>query len=145
MELLSFLHTKVVSLMTFKHVAIFLLLLGVFILYLNINPSEVDFLPKCPLYFTTGLYCPGCGSQRATHQLLNFNFLGVAQQNLLYVLGLLIFSYHAVILGLNRFFNKTYYNYMYHPKMPIALLVVIITFWIFRNIPTYPFNLLAPQ
>ncbi len=145
MERFSFLHTKVVSLMTFKHVVIFLLLLGIVLLYLNINPSKVDFLPKCPLYFTTGLYCPGCGSQRATHQLLNLNFLGVVQQNLLYVLGLVIFTYHAVILGLNRFFNKTYYNYIYHPKTPIALLLVIIAFWIFRNIPTYPFNLLAPQ
>ena len=131
--------------MTFKHIAIAFLLLGVAAMYLFINPSEVDFLPKCPFYITTGFYCAGCGSQRATHQLLNFNFLGVLQQNLLFALGLVIFIYYYSIVAFNHFFNKTYYNYIYHPKTPIVLLIIIIAFWIFRNIDYYPFNLLAPN
>jgi len=114
-------------------------------LYFFINPNEVDFLPKCPLYATTGIYCPGCGSQRATHQLLNFNFLGVVQQNALYIIGLFIVGYHLIISGVNYFFKKNYYNYIYHPKTPIALLLLIIVFWILRNIPYFPFNLLAPN
>ncbi len=122
-----------------------LLLIVVAFLYFNINPSEVNFLPKCPLYLTTGIYCPGCGSQRATHHLLNFNFVGVLQQNILYIIGLLILGYHLIIISLNSIFEKNIYNYLYHPKTPIFLLIIIVIFWILRNIPYYPFNILAPN
>ncbi|SNR31854.1 DUF2752 domain-containing protein [Lutibacter flavus] len=122
-----------------------LLLIVVAFLYFNINPSEVNFLPKCPLYLTTGIYCPGCGSQRATHHLLNFNFVGVLQQNILYIIGLLILGYHLIIISLNSIFKKNIYNYLYHPKTPIFLLIIIVIFWILRNIPYYPFNILAPN
>ncbi|MDF1518663.1 MAG: DUF2752 domain-containing protein, partial [Lutibacter sp.] len=105
----------------------------------------VGYLPECPLYFTTGIYCPGCGSQRATHQLLNFNIFGVLQQNILYFISLLILGYHFIVTGSNRIFKKQLYNYVYHPKMPLVILTIIIIFWILRNIPYYPFNLLVPN
>lgn len=129
----------------FKYLGLLLLLIVVAFLYFNINPSEVNFLPKCPLYLTTGIYCPGCGSQRATHHLLNFNFVGVLQQNILYIIGLLILGYHLIIISLNSIFKKNIYNYLYHPKTPIFLLIIIVIFWILRNIPYYPFNILAPN
>jgi len=131
--------------MKLKYIGVLLLAIVLAFLYFFINPNEVDFLPKCPLYATTGIYCPGCGSQRATHQLLNFNFLGVVQQNALYIIGLFIVGYHLIISGVNYFFKKNYYNYIYHSKTPIVLLILIIIFWILRNIPYYPFNLLAPK
>lgn len=115
------------------------------IFYFFTNPNEVNFLPECPLYFTTGIYCAGCGSQRATHQLLNFNILGVLQQNALYLMGLLLFGYHLIVSGINTVFKKNMYNFVYHPKTPLIILATIIVFWIFRNIPYYPFNLLAPN
>ena len=70
---------------------------GMLALYFFWNPSGTNIFPKCPVYSVTGIYCPGCGSQRATHQLLNFNFLGVFQQNILYVMGLFIVGYHLTI------------------------------------------------
>lgn len=114
-------------------------------LYFYVNPSNVNFFPKCPLYLTTGIYCPGCGSQRATHHLLNFDFWGVLEQNILYIFGLLIFAYHLTIESLNLFFKKNIYNFLYHPKTPIFVLIFIILFWIARNIPYEPFNWLAPN
>jgi len=131
--------------MNVKYITFFLLGIALILVYVFVNPNEVDFLPKCPFYFFTGLYCPGCGSQRATHQLLNFNILGVLQQNLMYVVGLFIIGYHLIIKGINTFFNKNVYNFIYHPKTPFLLLLFIIVFWILRNIPLYPFNLLAPK
>jgi hypothetical protein len=122
-----------------------MLLIAIVFVYYYINPSEVDFLPKCVLYTTTGFYCPGCGSQRATHHLLNFNILGVLQQNLFYFVVLLIVGYHLIISSINLFFKKHFYNYLYHPKTPVIFLIFLILFWILRNIPFYPFNQLAPK
>jgi hypothetical protein len=118
--------------------------LSLVLFYFFTNPNEVNFFPKCPLYFTTGIYCPGCGSQRATHQLLNFNIYGVLQQNVLYFISLFILGYHLIVSGINAFFKKNIYNYVYHPKTPLVILAIIVVFWILRNIPYYPFNLLSP-
>jgi len=131
--------------MKIKYILFFIIGIALVTIYVSVNPSEVDFLPKCPFYFFTSLYCPGCGSQRATHQLLNFNFLGVFQQNVLYVIGLFIIGYQLIVLAINTFLKKNIYNYLNHPKTPIFLLVFIVSFWILRNIPSYPFNLLAPK
>ncbi len=124
-----------------------MLVLGIVLafLFFYVNPSNVNFFPKCPLYVTTGIYCPGCGSQRATHQLLHLNILGVLQQNILYFFGVLLIGYHLIVTSLNLFFKKHIYNYLYHPKTPIIILIIVIVFWILRNIPYYPFNLLAPN
>ncbi len=123
-----------------------LLLLGVIALfYFTINPSEVNFLPRCPLYSNTGVYCPGCGSQRALHDLLHFNIKEVISHNLLFLLGLFIIVYHFSIESINFFSEANIKNLLYHPKTPIILLIIIILFWILRNIPYYPFTLLAPH
>ena len=36
-----------------------------------LNPVEHQLMPKCPLKLLTGLSCPGCGFQRATHAFLH--------------------------------------------------------------------------
>jgi len=54
-------------------------------LYFRYDPINNFLFPKCPLYATTGVYCPGCGSQRATHSLLHFDIVGIFKSNLLYI------------------------------------------------------------
>jgi len=124
--------------MKIKRIVIFasLIVLGIFYFFIT---------PKCILYDSTGFYCPGCGSQRATHQLFNFNIFGVLQQNVLYFISFFILGYHFIVTGMNTLFKKNIYNYVYHPKTPLVILTIIVVFWILRNIPYYPFNLLAPN
>ncbi|PHQ55327.1 MAG: hypothetical protein COC16_05420 [Lutibacter sp.] len=131
--------------MKLKYIGLSVLGMALVLLYFFVNPSELDILPKCPLYVTTGIYCPGCGSQRATHHLLHFNFEEVLQQNVLYFFGLLFIGYYLTITSLNFFLKKNIYNYVYHPKTPLIILIVILLFWIARNLPFYPFNCLAPN
>ena len=118
--------------------------LSIAFLYFFVNPTQVQFFPKCPLYSYTGIYCPGCGSQRATHQLLNFNFFGVLHQNLLYVIGLFVLTYYVVITILQLVFKKPVTNYLDNKKVLWFFVFVIVLFWIARNLPWYPFTLLAP-
>lgn len=121
--------------------------IGIFILlslYYFTNPSGVNYFPKCPFYVVTGFYCPGCGSQRALHQLLHFKIIETLNYNALYILGLGTIIYNISINTLNAYWDKNYYNILYHPKTPIIIGIIIVLFWILRNIDIYPFNILAP-
>jgi len=35
------------------------------------HPHEISAIPECPSMSLAGVYCPGCGSLRATHHLVN--------------------------------------------------------------------------
>lgn len=131
--------------MKIKYILMLILFVGLALFYFLVNPSGVDYLPKCPLYSTTGIYCPGCGSQRATHDLLHLNIMGVIHHNALYLLALILLGYHGVILFANKFLNKNWKSLFNHPKTPIVVLVIVILFWILRNLPFAPFNWLAPS
>ncbi len=130
--------------MKLKHY-IMLLLFGVIaFFYFTINPNEVDFMLKCPLYKTTGIYCPGCGSQRAIHHLLHFDFIKAAQNNILLLIGLLSAVYHYGIQFINRYFIKNFKSIFNNTKNLLIILIIVILFWVLRNVPYYPFTLLAP-
>ncbi len=53
-------------------------------LYLH-DPEKGGFL-SCPFRLFTGLLCPGCGSQRAVHDLMHFRILEALAHNALLVL-----------------------------------------------------------
>ena len=62
----------------------------------------------------SAIYCPGCGSQRALHDLLHLNFKGVIGHNILFLFGILTLTYHLTINILNIFFDKKIHNILYH-------------------------------
>ena len=130
--------------MKLKYIGLLFIGLIVAILYFYFSPNT-SFFPRCPLYSTTGIYCPGCGSQRAMHSFLHLDFKGVLKYNVLFFFGVIVFIYHLVVNILNNYYGKNIKNVLYHKKAPILILILIIIFWILRNIPVYPFTLLAPH
>jgi hypothetical protein len=111
-------------------------------LYHKFNPLEYAFFPPCPFYVTTDLYCPGCGSQRAFHALLHGDILGALQHNLLIMLAFLVMLYKVYLLWSKK--SNTSSNILYKNSTPWFILIVVIGFWILRNIPVEPFTYLAP-
>ena len=114
----------------------------VFVLFF-LNPGEGSFYPPCPFHLLTGLYCPGCGSLMAVHQLLHGNLAAAFGLNPLMVLSLPFLGYclisprvHAVTKRASAGFVPAFWIWL--------ILLVIILFWILRNLPFYPFTLLAP-
>ena len=104
--------------------------------------SPGSLLPPCPFYALTGIWCPGCGSTRCLHALVHLDLPGAMAMNPLLVvsiLPMLVLALHGAGLwpaklgGLVRLFAR-----------PIPWMVVIFVYWIARNLPWYPFNLLAP-
>lgn len=65
-----------------------ILLTIIAILYKTYNPNGNIYFPKCPFRELTGLKCPGCGSQRAIHYLLNFDILNALKENVILVLSI---------------------------------------------------------
>ena len=121
-----------------------IVLLGILSLYFLIDPAQSQFFPKCPFYSVTDYYCPGCGSQRAIHNLLNGNFLLAIRHNFLIVLLFTVLIYEGFLLILQRVFNKSFYNPFHSTIITKIILVIVILFWVFRNINIYPFSELAP-
>lgn len=103
-------------------------------LYFWYDPSQYLF-PKCPFLMLTGLKCPGCGSQRALHQLLHGNVGQAVQANWLFVLALpyvlpgLVLEYTA--WGRQQFaLRRRWYGY----RATIVVFVVVVGYWVARNI-----------
>ena len=122
------------------------LLLALFIIQRR-PPQENRFLPPCLFHKTTGLHCPGCGSTRALHAVLNLRLGEALRKNALLVLAL---PFLAVWAGRSAW-RWSRHRPLEEPRLlqrpwAAALLVaVIVAFGILRNLPWPPFTLLAPH
>ena len=107
------------------------------------DPAESSILPSCPFRTLTGFDCPGCGTLRGLHQLLHGNILAALDLNLVMVLMLpyLCISFF-LILPFDSIGRRARLYYL-PSKWIWGLLVAIIVFWVARNIPVYPFLILA--
>jgi hypothetical protein len=118
---------------------ILLLVTIVFLIYIykNNNPENNEFFPKCPFKTTTGYKCPGCGSQRAIHHLLNFDIYGALNENLLLVISIPYIIFGFIFDLINKPSKKllVWRNRLYGTKAIYTILFLIISFWILRNIP----------
>ena len=121
-----------------------LVVLGVAVLFFILDPNKHDLFPKCAFHSLTGAYCPGCGSQRALHSLLHLDFAGVVSYNFLFLPAALLLLYHYLHPLLNRLFKWKLPNLFYMKYTPWVIFTVVILFWILRNLPWYPFSVLAP-
>lgn len=106
-------------------------LLAIFI-YATFDPETTPF-PKCPFFWATGLKCPGCGSQRALHQLLHLHVGAAFRYNacLVTFIPILLFLFSAEAL---RDKAPKLYQASRHPALGWSLLAIILLWWIFRNI-----------
>jgi hypothetical protein len=108
------------------------------------DPATSGIFPPCPLRYLTGLYCPGCGSLRAIHQLLLGNFREAWALNPLTVVLLPFVTYGLASEALTHL-RGCALPQVFLPAIWIrALCAVVILFGVARNLPFHPFNLLAP-
>ncbi|MDR2058231.1 MAG: DUF2752 domain-containing protein [Dysgonamonadaceae bacterium] len=122
--------------MTFKRSIFVLVAVALVVIYYIFNPQNNSFFPQCPVFYLTGLKCPGCGSQRAIHHLLHLDFYSALKTNLL-----LVFSIPYLILGLVfeqiKRPTKTILKLrkiLYGQIAIIIVLIIIILFSVFRNV-----------
>ena len=117
---------------------------GAAALYLYLfTPQGVPLV--CIFHSITGLYCPGCGAGRACYWILHGRFLDAFCYNpLMTVLLPLIGLYIAarvldwIITGGNHIDRKI------NVKFLTGVLIAVVIYGVLRNIPVFPFTLLAP-
>ncbi|AIM36689.1 hypothetical protein KO02_08190 [Sphingobacterium sp. ML3W] len=113
----------------------FIALTCLILIYKFFNPMQYNLFPKCPFYALTGYKCPGCGSQRAIHDLLNFDFYNAWRQNFLVVIAI-----PYIITGLSFEYNKNptpkilkWRKILFGYKAIIIVFIIVVSFWIIRN------------
>jgi hypothetical protein len=114
---------------------------AVLLLYFFVEPKNGN-LPKCFFHELTGLYCPGCGVQRSFHALLNGQILTAIDYNFLFILFLPLLIYFILAFAWGK--KHAASSFIYKPVFSFAVVFVVISFWVLRNIPFTPFSWLAP-
>jgi hypothetical protein len=112
-----------------------------------VDPSGGSAVLRCPIYTFTGLYCPGCGTSRALHQLLHGNVGTAVKFNPLSLALLPVLSYSLASFTAETFLGRGHaLPALVGAGRPTKLLMaVVMAFSVLRNIPVYPFYLLAPH
>ena len=103
------------------------------VIYSTFDPSASRWFPRCPFLMLTGLKCPGCGTQRAIHALLHGDVLSALHFNALLPVSiplLLLYGYAEVV----RTRKPRFYNRVNSVTAILAVLIVVIVWWIVRNI-----------
>ena len=106
-----------------------------------VDPNQPGHYPMCPTAAFLGLDCPACGGLRATHALAQGDVATALDHNLLFVLLV-----PAIIVGwgvwvwrawTGRRPAMTARRQMLGRVVPIAFLIVMMTFAVVRNLVPY--------
>ncbi len=98
-----------------------------------LSHTNTRLIPLCPLHLATGLYCPFCGGLRAAHLLLGGRLWDSFRMNPLIVLSLPLLALLAVRPRWAR-----------RKGLLVAAVALVFLYGIARNIPVWPFVMLAP-
>ena len=99
----------------------------------------------CVFYQLTGLYCPGCGAGRALSSLIHGDILAALRYNAFFLLTFPFVAYYLLKQYIRFVFQRDplpFFQIRLSAYNGIMLLIVL--FWVVRNIPMFPFTLLAP-
>ncbi len=113
-------------------VVIVLLLVFGFIYY-AIDPATSTAFPRCTFLTITGYKCPGCGSQRAIHALLNGDIKGALGYNAMLIVAIPWIALCLFAEG-QRTRRPRLYERLNAPLLIWLFLVAVLAWWLLRNI-----------
>lgn len=105
-----------------------------------VDPNTSSFYPQCPFRALTGLDCPGCGMTRALHSALHGRILQAADHNLLMVVIAILAVAWWAFAALQRRRGRAPARFALSPRAIGAIGIVVVAFWVLRNLPMQPFH-----
>lgn len=132
--------------MIFKIIIPGVLILSVFTLlfFLPAGNGNKDIYPLCISCDKFGIYCPTCGTGRALSCLVHGDLREAFKLNQLLII-FLPFAFYWYICNVLECFNLHPWRLKLNRKIIIGIIIVVIIYGVLRNIPVYPFELLAPH
>jgi hypothetical protein len=109
------------------------------------NPVTSGIYPPCLFHSLTGIYCPGCGATRALYQIVHGHPAAAFAMNPLFVILLPLLVYTLLSYALLGIRGRGLPKFFVNPTFLKLLFWIAVAFGIIRNLPFYPFNLLAPH
>jgi hypothetical protein len=107
-----------------------------------VDPNRPGHYPTCPFLAITGYYCPGCGTLRMVHALTHGHVGEAFGRNALAFLTLPVLAYLWVRWAVAARRGGSPQVRMLHPWAIIGFTVVVVVFWVVRNLPVG--HVLAP-
>jgi hypothetical protein len=120
-----------------------LLVSGAVFLYV-VNPVTTRLIPPCPFLWATNCYCPGCGAARAFHAMLRGDFGAAISYNPLLMLALPALGYVYLSFLSGEIVGRRLPSPSSLRTWTWVIPVVIVVYWVARNLPWEPFTYLAP-
>ena len=107
--------------------------IALFAVYFYYNPSSSFWFPRCPVKWITGYSCPGCGMQRAFHELLHGNFAKALSYNYFFILSvpyLLLVTISLLLKGRSVKYDRIVQG----PIFAWIYIVGYCVWWVLRNV-----------
>lgn len=103
------------------------------------------YFPGCLFHRFTGLHCAGCGMTRAVFATLHGEWGRAFRMNPMgmVLLPLAMIGLGIEILGWVRD-RPLPFRFRLGPRGAWVLAGIVLLFWVLRNIPRWPFKMLAP-
>lgn len=103
------------------------------VVYGSFDPETAGFFPQCPFLALTGLKCPGCGSQRALHQLLTLHPAAAFRCNPLVPFAAMA-AVFVIAAWLLRDRMPAAWRIARHPAFLWGLVALIVAWGVVRNL-----------
>ena len=103
-----------------------LVILAIIAFFSFVDPTASPYFPRCSFRALTGFDCPGCGTSRALHSLAHGHLIEAFGYN-----PILFLAIPTVIILI---FSKKARRSV---ALPIVVLVVILLYWVIRNLPQF--------
>ncbi|WP_324718974.1 DUF2752 domain-containing protein [Salinimicrobium sp. HB62] len=119
-----------------RYGAFALFFIGLAMIYAIFDPALTNIFPSCPFRSLTGFLCPGCGSQRALHHLLNLQIQTAYSYNPLLIISL-PYVMAGAFLDRSPVSSKKLKNlrqFLIGKNAILVILFIITSFWILRNL-----------
>jgi hypothetical protein len=117
------------------------LLLGGCVALAVVDPTNGP--PLCPFKAVTGYDCPGCGGTRAAHQLFTGHLLAALDFNVLAVVAFPFILWGLFVSLTAMLGGPRWRSVSFSPQWTKVAFVVIVAFWVLRNLPIAPFSWLG--
>lgn len=104
-----------------------------FAVYAAFDPAGSVFFPKCPFKMLTGLQCPGCGTQRALHELLHLHVGEAVRYNAMLAMAVPFVAVYLAASALQSRLPRLYACLHSAPAV-WTVFAVVVSWWVLRNL-----------